>query len=79
MIIAKAYPDADVMQPSQSRARSLAHRSATQDDCTRSVEGAQLGPGIGQGAGAFTSLSVKVVCMALMPGSRRIVVMANSA
>ena len=35
--------------------------------------------GRGHGVGGFTSLRVKVDCMALIPGSRRIVVMAKSA
>jgi hypothetical protein len=35
--------------------------------------------GIGQGCAGLTSLSVKVVCIALIPGIRRIVVIANSA
>ena len=35
--------------------------------------------GKGQDVGAFTSFRVKVDCMALMPGSRRIVFMAKSA
>jgi len=36
-------------------------------------------PGIGHGAGVLTSFNVSALCIALMPGSRRMVVIANSA
>lgn len=38
-----------------------------------------LKPGIGQGVGALTSFKVSALCMALMPGRRRMVFIANSA
>jgi len=34
---------------------------------------------MGQGVSALTSFNVKALCIALMPGRRRMVVIANSA
>jgi hypothetical protein len=47
--------------------------------CLRGVRARFSAPGIGQGIGALTSFNVSALCIALMPGRRRIVVIANSA